>query len=271
MIFVLQRPLKIYFRLSLVKFDIRMYNPFLLTGKRILVTGASSGIGRSVAIECSKLGATVYLTGRNVKNLEITYNKLEGSDNSIIPVDITSSNDLDYLVGNLPSIDGIVHSAGVSQPTPFPFLNHEKIDYTFDVNFKAPVILSIELVKKKKLNKNSSIVFISSISGFDITSPGGSVYSASKAAVYGMAKGMAIDLANKGIRVNCISPGMVETDILKESGISEEQLTEEKKKYPLKRFAHPDEIAFAAVYLLSDASQWVTGSNLKIDGGYTLL
>jgi NAD(P)-dependent dehydrogenase (short-subunit alcohol dehydrogenase family) len=248
-----------------------MYNPFSLVGKKILVTGASSGIGRAIAIECSKIGATVYITGRNLDNLNKTLLEMEGSENISIPADVTNTAELDALVAQLPVLDGIVHSAGVSYPTPFPFVNEEKINQTFSVNFNAPVLLSLSLLKQKKINKKASIVFISSISGVHISSPGGSVYSASKAAINGIMRGMAIDLAGKGIRVNSINPGMVETDILLGSGITEEQLLEEKKKYPLKRFAQPNEIAYAAVYLLSDASQWVTGSKLKVDGGYTIL
>lgn len=248
-----------------------MHNPFSLAGKKILVTGASSGIGKSVAIECSKMGATVYITGRNLDNLNKTFLELEGSENVSIVADVTNTPELDALVTQLPVLDGIVHSAGVSHPTPFPFVNEEIINQTFSVNFNAPVLLNVSLLKQKKINKKASIVFISSISGVHISSPGGSVYSASKAAINGIMQGMAIDLAGKGIRVNSINPGMVETDILLESGITEEQLLDEKKKYPLKRFAQPSEIAYAAIYLLSDASQWVTGSNLKVDGGYTIL
>lgn len=248
-----------------------IYNPFSLVGKKILVTGASSGIGRSIAIECSKMGATVYITGRNMDSLNKTLLEMEGTENILIPADITITSKLDTLVAQLPVLDGIVHSAGVSQPTPFPFVDEDKINETFAINFNAPVLLNLSLIKQKKLNKKASIVFISSISGVYISSSAGSVYSASKAAINGMMQGMAIDLAGKGIRVNSINPGMVETDILLGSGITEEQLLEEKKKYPLKRFAKPNEIAFAAVYLLSDVSQWVTGSNLKVDGGYTIL
>jgi NAD(P)-dependent dehydrogenase (short-subunit alcohol dehydrogenase family) len=248
-----------------------LYNPFSLIGKKILITGASSGIGRAIAVECSKMGASVYITGRNPDHLKKTYLDLEGMDNVCIQADLTNTEELDKIISELPILDGVVHSAGVSTPTPFPFLNEEKIYQTFSINFNAPVLLNLLLLKEKKINKKGSIVFISSISGVYISSPGGSIYSASKAALNGLMKGMAIDLSGKGIRVNSINPGMVETDILLESGITEEQLLEEKKKYPLKRFAQPSEIAYAAVYLLSDASQWVTGSNLKVDGGYTIV
>jgi NAD(P)-dependent dehydrogenase (short-subunit alcohol dehydrogenase family) len=260
-----------YFNISVAKNNSMFYNPFSLVGKKILITGASSGIGRAVAIECSKMGACVYITGRNIEKLKNTYLELEGMDNTFIEADLTNTSELNKLISELPILDGVVHSAGVSYPTPFLFLNEEKINLTFTINFNAPVLLNLSLIKQKKINKKASIVFISSISGVYISSPGGAVYSASKAAINGMMKGMAIDLSGKGIRVNSINPGMVETDILLESGITDDQLIEEKKKYPLKRFAQPCEIAYAAVYLLSDASLWVTGSNLKVDGGYTIL
>ena len=121
------------------------------------------------------------------------------------------------------------------------------------------------------MGKGSSIVFISSISGPYVSYIGGSMYSASKGAIDGVAKGMAIELASKSIRVNCVNPGMIETNILSSGEISEEQLKEDTKRYPLGRYGKPEEVAHAVIYLLSDASSWVTGTNLKIDGGYTLL
>ena len=140
-----------------------------------------------------------------------------------------------------------------------------------DVNFTAPVLMSAELIKGKKIVKNSSIVFISSISGVLTAGIGNSVYSASKGAINGIAKNMALDLAAKGIRVNCVNPGVIETHIFDNGTITTEQLEEDKKRYPLKRHGKPEEVAHAVIYLLSDASSWVTGSNLVIDGGFTLL
>jgi len=247
-----------------------MNNPFTLNGKYILITGASSGIGRAIAIECSKIGAKVIITGRNEDNLNLTFNLLKGVDHQIIKADLTNEEDLINLVSEVPHLHGVVHSAGISNPLPFMFVNRNELEKIFNPNFFSPVILLQSLIKKKKVEKNSSIVFISSISGVYCTSTGGSVYSASKAALNAIAKTMALELSGKSIRVNSINPGMIETNILENSSISQEQLTNELKKYPLKRFGKPNEVAYAAIYLLSDASQWVTGSNLVIDGGYTL-
>jgi len=248
-----------------------MYNPFTLAGKTIFITGASSGIGKAIAIECSKMGATVIISGRNIERLNETYCKLEGKGHLQFITDLCNSNKLKELVMVLPGLDGIVHCAGVADPLPFQFVNNEKLKHVFDVNFTAPTLLTQKLLKIKKVNKNASIVFVSSISGVFCSSIGGSVYSASKGAINGLAKGMALDLAPKSIRVNCVNPGMIQTNIFESGKISEEQLEVDVKRYPLKRYGRPEEVAYAVIYLLSDASKWVTGSNLLIDGGYTLL
>lgn len=249
------------------------YNPFTLEGKTILVTGASSGIGKAIAIECSKLGARLIITGRNEQRLNDTFNSLECLVDGIhiqIVADLNTES-FDSILSNLPKIDGVVHSAGLTKSILFQFLSEKNIEEVFNVNFIAPTLISQQLIKKKLLAKGGSIVFISSISGVCCSAVASSVYSASKGAINGMLKGMAIDLAGKGIRVNSVNPGMIDTNIFGEGTISEEQLKEDVKRYPLKRYGKPEEVAYAAIYLLSDASKWVTGSNLVIDGGYTLL
>lgn len=247
-----------------------MYNPYSLEGKTILVTGASSGIGKATAIECSKLGAKVIIIGRNEERLNDTFEKLEGSENKKFILDLKDSELLKTFVSEISNIDGIVHSAGLTKNIPFQFASKENFDEVFDVNFFSPAELTRLLIKSKKLNKSSSIVFISSISGVLCSAPASSIYSSSKGAVNGLIKGMALDFASKGIRVNSVNPGVVETNIFDEGVITEEQLEENKKQYPLKRFGKPEEIAFAVIYLLSDVSSWVTGTNLVIDGGFTL-
>ena len=139
-----------------------------------------------------------------------------------------------------------------------------------EINFFIPAQLSRDLLSQKKLNKAASIIFISSISGVKCSWIGNSVYSASKGAINGLVKGMALDLASKGIRVNSVTPGMIDTDFLKEGLISEEQLEIDRKKYPLKRYGRPEEVAYCVIFLLSDTTAWITGSNLLIDGGYTV-
>lgn len=250
-----------------------MYSPFSLLGKRILVTGASSGIGRAIAIECSRMGANVILTARNEERLNETLQQMDNIQlHQIIVADLSNMDDIKTLVDSMGNpLDGIVQCAGFTVPKPFQFVNQKDIDSIMAVNFMAPAILSQMLLKKKMLNKGASIVFISSISGVWVSYVGSSLYSASKGAVNGLVKGMAIELAAKSIRVNCVNPGMVETNILEKGIISDEQLHNDMQLYPLKRHGKPEEIAYAVIYLLSDASAWVTGTNLLIDGGYTLL
>ena len=248
-----------------------MYNPFSLENKTILVTGASSGIGKAIAIECSKMGAQVVITGRNEQRLQETYKQLEGTQPAYIVADLTKKEDIETLANQIDSLNGLVNCAGLTIPKPFKFLQEEDIQEVMTVNFNAPLLLTQLLIKKKKLQKASSIVFISSISGTKVSAIAESVYSASKAAINGICKGLALELAPQQIRVNTVNPGIIETNIFSGGQISEEQLQQNITKYPLKRYGKPEEVAYAVVYLLSDASSWVTGSNLLIDGGYTLL
>lgn len=250
------------------------YNPFTLEGKNILVTGASSGIGKAIAIECSKMGASVIITGRNLQRLEQTLSLMDKKDSNhqMIVSDLSLVSSVTELVNTINvNLDGIVHSAGFTIPKPFKFYDKKDLDSMMSVNFNAPFWLTQALLKKKKISKGASIVFISSISGVWVSYVAGSLYSATKGAINGVAKGLALELASKNIRVNCVNPGMINTAILDSGIISDEQLKEDAQKYPLKRYGKPEEVAYGVIYLLSDASSWTTGSNLLIDGGYTLL
>ena len=250
------------------------YNPFSLKGKKILITGASSGIGKAIAIECSKMEASVIITGRNLQRLEQTLSLMdkEGSGHQMIISDLSLESSVTELVSTINvNLDGIVHCAGFTIPKPFKFYDKEDLDSMMSVNFNAPFWSTQTLLKKKKISKGASIVFISSISGVWVSYMAGSLYSATKGAINGVAKGLALELASKNIRVNCVNPGMINTAILDSGVISDEQLKEDAQKYPLKRYGKPEEVAYGVIYLLSDASSWTTGSNLLIDGGYTLL
>lgn len=248
-----------------------VYNPFSLIDKKLLVIGASSGIGRAVAIECSRMGAEVCIVGRNETRLTETLKKMDGDNHISVRMDITNAEELESLVAKVPVLSGIVHCAGITKIEPFQFVNRTHLDEVFNTNFYAPVELTRLLLKKGKILKKGSVVFISSISGLYCSAVASSIYSASKSALNGMMKGMAIDLSPKGVRVNCVNPGVIDTGFLKDSGISEEDLEKDRKRYPLRRYGRPEEVAHAAIYLLSDASEWVTGTNMLIDGGYTLL
>lgn len=248
-----------------------MCNPFSLAGKTLLVTGASSGIGQSIAIECSKMGATVIMVARNQERLSQTLTQMAGEGHQIFCADLTIEEEIDKLVADLPVLNGVVHCAGIGSHVPFKFVNKAKLDEVFAVNYFAPTLLSQKLLKAKKISKQSSIVFISSISGNCIASSASSIYCSTKAAVGGLVKAMAVDLAPQGIRVNSVSPGAIRTAIFDSGEISEEQLKEEEQRYLLKRLGKPEEIAYATIYLLSDASAWTTGTNMVVDGGYTTL
>ena len=250
-----------------------MYNPFSLKDKRILITGASSGIGKEIAIQCSRLNAELIITGRNSERLQQTFELLEGNNHSQYSFDLSEPESIDSLVSEInedQKIDGIVHCAGVSKYTPFSFVTEKFIEKTFSINFTAPTVFTQKLLKKKKLNTNASIVFISSISGVKCSAIGASVYSASKSAIDGLMKGMALDLSIKKIRVNSVNPGIVKTNLFSDQVITDEQLKEDTKNYPLGRLGNPEDVAYATIYLLSDASSWVTGTNIVVDGGFTL-
>lgn len=242
------------------------FNPFTLEGKTILVTGASSGIGRGIAIACSKMGATVIINGRNEQRLAETMTEMQGEENLSLAADLSDSNSLIGMVSRLPKLDGIVHCAGIGQRVLCKQLQEADLDTMMDVNFKAPVMLQTEILKQKKINKGASIVFIASIAS-DSPSIGNAVYSASKGAIISYANCLALELAPRLIRVNCILPAMIWTDLILKGGITEEELKEDEKKYPLKRYGKPEDIANLSIYLLSNAAAWMTGSSIKITGG----
>lgn len=252
-----------------------MYNPFSLDGKTILITGASSGIGRSIAVECSKMGGgKLVITGRNKERLQETYNMLEGSGHIQLLADLSKQEDIERLASDVPELNGFVNSAGIPKICPVKRIDRKTIEEIMNVNTTGPILLISQLLKKKKIQKNSSIVLIASMSGVCVGNTGEAAYGATKAALSGYTKTAAFELASQGIRVNTICPGLVPTEILNLSNemFSEEQLKETMAgRYPLKRFGKPEDIANGAIYLLSDASSWVSGINLVIDGGYTIV
>ena len=245
------------------------YNPYSLQGKTILVTGASSGIGRATAVACSKMGGTVILTARSEERLKETEGMI-GEDCSIIPADLTSEQDMNRLIEQLPEIDGVVLCAGQTQTIPVKFAKREKFISPFEINFFALVEFNRLLFSKKVLRKGASVVIVSSIGGIDIFNPGNMIYGTSKAALNSYMKYAAKEFSTRLVRVNSVCPGMVETPLIHAGVYTEEQLTEDVKKYPLGRFGRPDDIANSIVFLLSEASSWITGTSLIVDGGVTI-
>jgi len=251
-----------------------MYNPFSLEGKTILVTGASSGIGRGIAVECSKMGAKVVINGRNLERLQKTFDQLEGEGHIQIVADLSIQEDIERLADEVPELNGFVNSAGIPKICPVKRIDRQTLEEIMNVNAFGPILLTSQLLRKKKLQKKSSIVLIASISGVCMANTGEGPYAATKAALAGYTKTAAFELAAQGTRVNTICPGLVPTEILTLSNemFSEDQLKETMYgRYPLRRVGTPEDIANGAIYLLSDASSWVTGINLVIDGGYTVV
>lgn len=247
-----------------------MYNPYSLDGKTVLVTGASSGIGRTAAIECSKLGAKLVVTARNEERLVQTLNELEGTGHQMILCDLSIEDEIDQLVTKVPEIQGLVNNAGFTKILPIQFVNFTDINNILQVNTVAPILLMQKLLKKKKIKKGASVVFTSSMAGLGTSTVGNSMYATSKGAISAFIRCVALELASKNIRVNAVCPAMVDTGILESGTITKEQLEEDIKNYPLGRYGRPSDIAWALIYLLSDASSWITGDNLIIDGGLTL-
>lgn len=246
-----------------------MYNPFSLLGKTILVTGASSGIGRATAIECSKMGAVLVLTGRNEERLQETLALLEGDGHKYIVADLSKEDQILYLVENLPLLDGCVSNAGILGVCPIRGITEDKILEMQQVNLNAPILLTKYLIKSKKLNKNASIVYTSSAAGVHRVSIGNAIYASTKSGLDAFMRTAALELATRGIRCNTVNPAMVDTESIKGIQASETR-AKDIDTYPLKRYGTPQDVAFAIVFLLSDASSWITGTALKLDGGKTL-
>ena len=247
-----------------------MHNPFSLENKTILITGASSGIGRAAAVECSKMGARVIVTARNEERLKETLNLLEGEGHTMVICDLSDNDAIINMVDNLPEIQGLVSNAGYTKLLPLQFVNEVELSSIFQVNTFAPIMLLQRLLKKKKLKAGASVVYTSSIAGLGFCVNGNNMYSASKGAICAFVKNAALELAKKRIRVNSVCPSMVQTAIVNDGSVTEEQLKENLAKYPLGRAGEPEDIAYAMIYLLSDASSFVTGLNLLIDGGATI-
>ena len=248
-----------------------MTNPFSLEGKTILVTGAASGIGRTTALQCAGLGAHTILWDIQKEGLHQVAAECGDSDCVVVVQDLTDYDKVADVVSQLPKIDGIASNAGIVKSLLARFNEIEDMEKIFNVNTFSHMNLIQQLLVQKKFNKGASIVFTSSMSGVFCGLPGGSLYGASKSALAGYSKALALELAPRGIRVNTVHPGMVATPLTNGTALSEDVLDDDaRNNYPLGRYGKPEEIASAIVYLLSDATVWMTGTQLLIDGGYSL-
>ena len=248
------------------------YNPYSLSGKTILVTGAGSGIGRATSVECSKLGARLVLVDINEQGLADTLAMLAQPEleHLTFAVNLCDEEAIADMVSKLPVLDGVSNNAGITKLVPLQFIGADDFERIHKVNLLAPILLTKYLVKKKKIAKGGSIVFTASAGGVFVSSFGNAIYATSKCGVDGYMRTAALELAPKGIRCNSVNPGMVETPLINRGQITDEQHEKDKENYPLGRYGKPEDVAFATIYLLSDASCWMTGTALKIDGGLTL-
>ncbi len=246
-----------------------MYNPYSLLGKTIIITGASSGIGKKTAIECSKMGASLVITGRNKERLEDTFRLLEGNDHKMIIADLSKEEEIKSFVESSPAVDGVFFCAGITDTTLIKFVSIEKMLNVFNINLFSPTFLTKLLISKKKINKGASLVYMSSY-GAEKVEPGLGIYAASKMGVNAIVHAVAKELVGRKIRANSIMPMMVKTELVENiTSISADDLAKDEAKYPL-GYGNPLDIAYAAIYLLSDASKWITGTQIRMDGGSTL-
>lgn len=243
-------------------------NPFSLQGKTVLVTGASAGLGRQAAISASQSGARVIISGRNAAKLDSTFAALaSGAEHILAPAELTKPEERARLAAELPALDGLVHCAGLTLLHPFKFNSEKRYHEIYSINVEAPLFLTQQFSKARKLNNGASIVFISSISP-DVGTKGHSIYSGSKAALHGISRVLAHELAPAKIRSNCVSPGMVKTEVAEgmSDQITPELLALDEARYPL-GYGTPEDVANAVIFFLSPASKWITGTNLIMDGG----
>ncbi len=246
-------------------------NPFTLQGKTVLITGAASGIGKATAKLCAQMGANTILVDLNeegLKNTRTEIGNLEGCSTN--PLNLTDDAAVSSFVSNIPKLDGVVSNAGIFYSMMAKLSDKKDMEKIFQINTFSHISLIQQLLEQKKLNKGASIVFTSSMSGVYCGAVGGALYGATKSALAGYAKALAIELAPRGIRVNTIHPGMVNTPLIHSTALSQETLDEDKRNYLLGRYGEPEEIACSIVFLLSDATKWMTGTQLLIDGGYSV-
>lgn len=240
-----------------------------LSNKTVLVSGASSGIGRQTCIAISEAGGRVVATGRDTDRLSQTMNDLTGTGHLSFAADLTEETQIADLIAQMPNLNGVVHCAGIVKPFPVKFIGKKQIDEVFGINYTAAVLLTAQLLRKRKLAEGSSLVFISSISARHPYT-GGGLYVSSKAALEAFSRTVALEMASKGMRSNCLSPALVKTPIFEQTQTaSAELIAKHEREYPL-GLGMPKDIANAVVFLLSDVSRWITGTNLPMDGGLTL-
>lgn len=251
------------------------FNPFSLENKVILVTGASSGIGRQCAIDCSKMGAHVVLIARNAERLQDTLEMMDGTGHLVLPFDLSSSEGLKEAIKDAVSkvgkINGVVNCAGMSSVTPLKMVTDELLNQFFKTNVYSAINLSKEVTRVGNYDKDGgcSIIFFASIMGL-CGEKCKTMYSATKGALIAASRSMACELAKNKIRVNVVSPGAIETPINAQlPHMADPELRKDLENKHLLGLGECSDISYACIYLLSDAAKWITGQNFIVDGGYT--
>lgn len=243
-------------------------DPFSLDGRRILVTGGSSGLGRAIAQACAARGATVVVNGRDGTRLAETLASLGDGAHASIAADLVEPAGRESVVAACGTVDGVVHSAGISRLSPIRLATPQHVSDVWKINYEAPTLLTQRLLAKNQVAQNGSILFLSSIAAF-IGVAGVGVYSGTKAALIATMRCLAMEVVKRGIRVNCLAPALVETPLLAATEAVVASLEEQRAAYPL-GFGKPEDVASASVFFLSDASRWITGTTLVMDGGLTI-
>jgi NAD(P)-dependent dehydrogenase (short-subunit alcohol dehydrogenase family) len=240
--------------------------PFNMNGKTVLVTGASSGIGKQTAINIGQRGGRLVITGRNMDRLMQTYDSLAGKNHIFIQADLTIPSSRDHIVEDVPEINGLVNCAGQIRLYPYKIYSKKRLIELFSINYEAAILLTAALLNKRKIIDEASIVFVTSVISIVGTETNG-IYAGTKGALAGTIKCLALELAPRKIRVNCISPAFVKTPMLDRLS-AQVDISNFERLHPL-GLGEAEDVANAIIYLLSDESRWVTGTNLIIDGGYS--
>lgn len=241
---------------------------FGLHGKTLLVTGASSGIGRQVALDCARAGATIIVSGRDGSRLSEVLQALSDGPHRMVVADLATDDGIEQLGIEAGPIDGMVFCAGISALAPMRMVNRSHIQNQLNTNLIAPMLLTRQLSARNHLREGGSIVFMSSISAH-IGVPGVAAYASTKAALEGMARSLSMELARKNIRVNCLAPGLVQTPMFDAAVATTGGLEATVAKYPL-GIGTPEDIGAASIFFMAPASRWITGTVLVMDGGHSV-
>jgi len=243
-------------------------NPFSLENRAVLVTGASSGIGRQIALSCAAMGATLLISGRDAARLAATLGELQGSGHRAIAAELTDTTQMQQLADEAGILNGVVHCAGISRLAPLRMATAGHLNEVWKINYEAPVLLTQRLLAKNRIAAEGSILFMSSIAAY-IGVAGVGAYSGTKAALIATMRCLAMEVAKRRIRVNCLAPALVESPLLDATEKMVLSIETTRADYPL-GFGKPEDVANAAVFFLSGASRWITGTTLVMDGGLTV-